>query len=121
MSLRRFLLLTVTVQVYGTKGVPVEGTGEADGRTQELKGEVPTQFVLEGSRVVFSLTSPADSGEFRVRAAVGEHVLGSGTSQNPPTRGVRGWVKSSWGGAPPTQWTESFPRDEEEAWKEPPP
>ncbi len=112
----------VTLEVYpGTPGVPFQGTADVDGATQELKGTVPAKFVLEGYRVTFSMTTPADEGEFRVKASVGGMAVGSAGSLNPPKYGVRGWVKSNWGRSDPTGWVEPFPKDNSEKWLKPPP
>jgi hypothetical protein len=112
----------VTIDVYpGTPGVAFKGTAEVDGRPQELTGTVPKQFVLEGYRVTYSLTSTEDSGEFRVRAVLGDITLGSAGSEDPPRNGIRGWVKSGWGWSRPKHWIECFPRDGEAKWLTPPP
>jgi hypothetical protein len=144
MSRRRFLLLTLpvvllsaaaavaiwfarpkktalTVEVTGTPGLPIKGTCEVDGSPQDLTGAVPTEFVLEGYRVTYSLASTEDSGEFRVRALIGDRACGSAGSLSPPRYGVRGWVKSNWGGAEPTHWIEPFDKDEQPGWITPPP
>jgi hypothetical protein len=109
----------VTLDVYGTSGVPVQGKGEVDGRSQELTGTVPTKFVLEGSRVTFTLTSSADSGEFRVKGIYKDKTYGSAGSGDPPQKGVRGWVKNGWGGTT-TDWIEVFKRDADPGWLSPP-
>jgi hypothetical protein len=111
----------VTIEVSGRRGLAVVGTCEVDGDLQDLKGAVPARFVLEGSRVTYTLTSSAKSGEFRVRAAIDGRVYGSSGSGNPPRNGVRGWVKSDWGWSGPRHWIESFDRDEEPEWLDPPP
>jgi hypothetical protein len=111
----------VTLDVFGTAGIELKGTAEVDGISQDLAGTVPTQFVLEGYRVTYSLTTPADSGEFRVRYLIGGAAFGSSGSQSPPRNGVRGWVKSSWGGSSPSGWIESFDREAQPAWLSPPP
>jgi hypothetical protein len=112
----------VIVEVYpGTPGIAFKGTAEVDGVTQELVGTVPARFVLEGCRVTYSLTSAEDSGEFRVKAIIGDAALGSTGSGNPPRNGVRGWVKSNWGWSPPNHWIESFDKDGDKGWMAPPP
>jgi hypothetical protein len=111
----------VTVEVSGKTGLAVKGTGEVDGSTQELTGVAPTQFVLEGYRVTFSLTSPEDAGEFRAKASINGVVYGSMGSGSPPKNGVRGWVKSGWGWSSPDHWIEPFAKDGEPAWISPPP
>ena len=113
--------VAVTVEVSGTPGLTVKGTAEVDGNTQELTGTVPTKFVLEGSRMTFSLTTPADEGEFRVKTILGGKALAPGGSGSPPKNGVRGWVKSGWGWSPPEFWTEPFDKDAKPAWMTPPP
>src|SRR3982751_888517 len=100
----------VTLHVTGTPGLAVKLAGDEDGRPRDLAGTVPTQFVLEGYRVTYSLTSAEDAGEFRVKAAVDEIGLASATSGNPPKKGIRGWVKSGWPGSFPSHWLESFYR-----------
>jgi hypothetical protein len=112
---------TLTVEVTGTPGLTITGTCEVDGSSRELTGAVPTQFVLEGYRVTYSLVSTKDSGEFRVRALIGDQAYGSAGSASPPKYGVRGWVKSSWWGAPPANWIEPFDKDEQPGWITPPP
>src|SRR5262249_54954674 len=94
----------VVIEVTGTPGIAGEGAGEVDGTPQQLTGSVPAEFVLEGTRVTFSLASREDSGEIRVKSAIGGRALGSAGSGNPPTKGVRGWVKSRWGWSEPTHW-----------------
>lgn len=112
----------VTIEVYpGTAGLAFQGTADVDGVSQELTGTVPKKFVLEGYRVTYSLTSSEEAGEFRVKVLIGDRALGSSGSGNPPHNGVRGWVKSGWGGSPPTHWIESFARDGDTGWLSPPP
>jgi hypothetical protein len=113
--------LPVTVDVSGTRGLAIKGTAEVDGRPQELTGAVPAKFVLEGSRVSFLLSTTEDSGEMRVRGAIGDVAFGSNSSGNPPRRGVRGWVQSGWGWSPPTYWIESYDTDGDQKWMTPPP
>jgi hypothetical protein len=111
----------LTLEVSGTPGLAVKGTCEVDGSPRDLTGAVPTRFALEGYRVTYSLASTEDSGEFRVKAATGDIVLDASGSGNPPKNGVRGWVKSRWGGPPPSHWIESFDRDGQQGWLRPPP
>jgi hypothetical protein len=111
----------VTVEVSGTPGLAVQGTCDVDGNSRDLTGTVPTQFVLEGYRVTYSLTSAEDSGEFRVRTVIRDQAYGSSSSGSPPRNGVRGWVKSAWWGARPDHWIESFHREEQRGWFSPPP
>jgi len=112
----------LTVDVTGTTGLPLRGTADVDGVTRDLTGTVPVKFELEGTRVVFSLTTSADAGEFQVRGRIGGAAFNSATSQRPPKYGVRGWVKSSWGWSPPEGWVESFDKEGQPAWlKAPPP
>jgi hypothetical protein len=112
---------TVTLEVTGKTGTPFKGTAEVDGSTQELTGTVPAQFVLEGTRLTYSLASPEESGEIRVKALLGGVALGSAGSGDPPKNGVRGWVKSGWGWSAPEHWIESFDRDGDPKWLKPPP
>ncbi len=112
---------TVIIEVSGTPGLAVQGTSEVDGEPGELEGTVPAKFVLEGSRVTFSLTSTAGSGEFRVRAAIGDRAFGSLGSGRPPSRGIRGWVKTGWAWGSTSHWLEGFTREEDEGWDKPPP
>jgi hypothetical protein len=71
--------------------------------------------------VTYSLTSPADAGEFRVKAVFGGVALGSSGSGDPPTKGVRGWVKSNWGWEEPSHWIETFNKDNDQGWMSSPP
>jgi hypothetical protein len=111
----------LTLEVTAPAGFAVQGTSEVDGRSQELTGNGPTKFVLEGYRVTFSLTSPENSGEFRVKPIVDGKTVGPGGSGDPPKRGVRGWVKSGWSWESPSQWVEMFDKDEQKGWMNPPP
>jgi len=111
----------VTIEVSGTRGLPVNGTCEEDGKSRDLTGVVPTKFVLEGSRVTFSLGTTADAGEMRVKAAIGDKAYGSSGSSNPPKNGVRGWVKTGWVWSSPTHWIEPFTKDGPQDWLQPPP
>jgi hypothetical protein len=143
MSKRRFLLLALavvlltaggisawfawprktvlTVEVTGTRGLAIQGTCEVDGSPRDLTGSVPTQFVLEGYRVTYSLVAPKDSGQFRVRDVIRDRAFGAAGSGNPPRNGVRGWVKSGWWGTEPAHWIEAFARDGQPGWLKPPP
>jgi hypothetical protein len=112
---------TVTVEVSGTPGLTIQGTGEVDGNRQDLAGTVPTKIVLEGSRVTFSLASPEGAGGFMLKAAIDGTVYGSLGSGSPPKNGIRGWVKCGWGWSPPTHWIEAFDRDGQPGWMSPPP
>ncbi len=111
----------LTIEVTGTKGLAIQGTCDVDGSRRDLAGSVPTQFVLEGYRVTYSLVSTKDSGEFRVRDVIRDHALGSAGSGTPPKNGVRGWVQSGWWGATPAHWIEAFARDGQPAWLKAPP
>ena len=111
----------VIIDVSGRPGLAIKGTAEVDGSSQELTGLAPAQFVLEGYRVTYSMASVEDSGEVRVKAVIGDTAIGSATTGDPPTRGVRGWVKSVWGWFPPKHWIESFDRQGEQPWLVPPP
>jgi hypothetical protein len=112
----------VVVEVTGTRGLAIKGTCEVDGSSRDLSGTVPTQFVLEGYRMTYSLTTPEETGEFRVKASNGDRAYGSAGSLNPPKYGVRGWVvKSGWVDAPPVTWIEPFEKDGQEGWGKPPP
>jgi hypothetical protein len=111
----------VTVEVSGTRGLTIKGTCDVDGSSRDWTDAVPTQFVLKGYRVTYSLTSAEDAGEFRVTTAFRDQVYGSAGSLSPPKNGVRGWVKSAWWGATPDHWIESFHREEQPGWLRPPP
>jgi hypothetical protein len=113
--------LTVKFEVTGTPGLPFHGTAEVDGRTEELNGTVPAELVVEGRLVAYSFTSTAKSGGFQVRALLGDRAVGSAGSGNPPSRGIRGWVKSDWGWDLPRHSFENFSRDDDEGWLAPPP
>jgi hypothetical protein len=113
---------TLTIEVSGTKGLPIKGTFEVDGSPKELTGVVPTTFVQEGKRITFLLTTTAGAGEFRLRTTVNDNVyLAPSGSGSPPKNAVRGWVNSSWGWSPPTGWIEPFDKDGEHGWLKPPP
>jgi hypothetical protein len=111
----------VTIDVEGTPGMTIKGTCDVDGRSEDVTFTGSTKIVLEGYRVTYSLVSTEDSGQFRFWARSGERTYGQGGSLNPPKYGVRGWLKSSWWGAPPTSWSEVFNRDEPPPWLTPPP
>jgi hypothetical protein len=113
--------IAITLDVSGTPGLPIMGTADVDGSTQALTATVPAKFNLEGCRVAYSLTTAEDSGEFRVKAVIGDSAIGSSGSGNPPKNGVRGWIRSSWGTSPPTFWIENFSKDEDKGWLTPPP
>jgi hypothetical protein len=114
--------VAVTIEVTGTTGLPIKGTSEVDGTSQDLTGVVPTRFVLEGRKVTFSLTTPEDKGgEFRVKTTAGETLLAPSGSGNPPKNGVRGWVQTNWGWSSPAHWIEPFPKDGQQGWLKPPP
>ena len=111
----------LTVEVYGTDGLPLQGTAEVDGKTQDLTGIVPTELRFEGTRIVYTLTSPAAEGEFRVRPKVNGNAVAFSGSGSPPRNGVRSWVKSHWGSGPPDYWVEPFDKEKSPAWLTPPP
>ncbi len=111
----------LTIAVSCSPGMTIKGTCEVDGQPQDLTFTGSKDLVLEGYRVIYSLVSTEDSGEFQVRPRIGELTLMSGGSGDPPTRGLRGWVKSSWWGAPPVHWFEPFDRDKQPKWIKPPP
>jgi hypothetical protein len=111
----------VLIEVTGPAGMPIEGTCEVDGTSQELSDVVPATFAFTGNRVTYSLTTTQETGEFRVRTSIDDIALGSSTSQRPPKRGVRGWVRSSWWGERPRHWIESFDKRDDEGWMDPPP
>jgi hypothetical protein len=115
---RKFRL---TVEVSAPPKLSIKWTCEVDGQPQDLTFTGSKEFVLEGYRVIYSLVSTEDSGEFRVVPRIGEKALMSGGSGDPPKNGLRGWVKSSWWRAPPAHWFEPFHRDEPTKWLEPPP
>jgi len=110
----------LTLELTGTSGLPIQGTCEIDGTSQDLTGTVPKQFAFEGYRVTYSLTTNEDSGEFRVRYLVGGVAKGFSGSGNPPKHGVRGWVKSGWGWEEPSHWIEPFDKDGQPEWLSPP-
>jgi hypothetical protein len=111
----------LTVEVYGTDGLPLKGTAEVDGQTQDLTGTVPTELRFEGTRIIYTLTSPAEKGEFRVRPKVNGNAVAFSGSGDPPRNGVRSWVKSHWGSDPPDYWVEPFDKEKSPAWLTPPP
>jgi hypothetical protein len=113
--------LPVKLEVTGTPGLPFHGTAEVDGRSQELNGTVPAEFIVEGRLVVYSFTSTDESGGFQVRALLGNRAVGSAGSGTPPIRGIRGWVKSDWGWDLPRHSFENFSRDDDKGWLAPPP
>jgi hypothetical protein len=112
---------TVTVSVSGPSGMTIKGTCDVDGQPQEMTFTGPKDIVLEGYRVIYSFVSTDDSGEFQVRPRVGGITLMSGGSGDPPRKGIRGWVKSSWWGARPENWFEVFDRDKQPDWLNKPP
>jgi hypothetical protein len=112
---------TLTLDATGRAGISLKGTAEVDGRTEKLSGTVPAQFVLEGHRITYTLEEPEDKGEVRVRASVGGTAIGSTGTGQPPTRGIRGWVKSGWAGSELTYWIESYERKGNPPWRTPPP
>jgi hypothetical protein len=111
----------LTVRVYGTPDLPLQGTAEVDGQTQELKGTVPTEFHFEGTRIVYTLTTPAEEGQFRVNPTVGGKAYTFSGSGNPPKNGVRSWVKSRWGSDELDYWIEPFDLEKQPAWLKSPP
>ena len=113
--------VALTVRVYGTDGLPLQGTAEVDGKTQDLTGTVPTELRFEGTRIVYTLTSPAEAGEFRVNPIIGGKSYTFSGSGKPPKNGVRSWVKSHWGSGPPDYWVEPFDKEKAPAWLTPPP
>ena len=102
----------LTLDITGTEGIIVQGTIEVDGKTEEVSGTVPKQVVLEGYRLSYALMSADDTGEFRVRALLGERAQGSAGSLSPPRLAVHGWAKSRWGGAAPEVWIGSLEKSE---------
>jgi hypothetical protein len=121
---------TLTIEVSGTRGLPIKGTFEVDGTTQELNEVVPTKFVQTGKRITFLLTTTAHDGEFRLRTYINDKVrtsdkdsvpLAPSGSDNPPKNSVRGWVKAGSNWSPPTGWIEPFNRDTQPDWLTPPP
>src|SRR5262249_37091544 len=109
--------VTVTLEVTGTKGMAIEGTCDVDGVSHDLTGAVPAQFEFIGHRVIYSLLSKEDSGEFRLKTSADGAAIGSKTSLSPPTHGIRGWVKSNWAWADLGHWIEVFDRDSEDDWE----
>jgi hypothetical protein len=111
----------VTIAVSGAPDLTIKGMFEIDGTPQEETFTGPKEFEFEGYRVIYSFVSTDDSGEFQVRPRSGGRTLMSGGSGNPPKFGIRGWVKSNWWGAPPSDWYELFDRDKQTPWDKPPP
>lgn len=116
--------VALTVEVSASPGTTVKGRWESDGRPQDVTitgSPEAAKFVLEGRRLVYSLVSTDEEGEFRAWARRGEKTIGFGGSGTPPKNGIRGWVQSSWWGGPPEHWSEPFNRDQQEGWGKPPP
>jgi hypothetical protein len=114
--------VAVGIEVTGPQGMPLKGTVEVDGVTQELTGTVPAKFgPFEGKRVLFALTTTADSGEFRAFGSINGARYGGAPSTDPPKYGVRSWVKSDWGWSEPRYWIESFEKEGNPPWKLAPP
>jgi hypothetical protein len=114
--------VALTVRVYGTDGLPLKCTAEVDGKTQDLTGTVPTELHFEGTRIVYTLTSTAEEGEFRVNPIIGGRSFPFSGSGRPPKNGVRSWVISLWGSDTPDYWIEPFDKEKNPAWlKAPPP
>jgi hypothetical protein len=111
----------ITIEVTGTSGLAFQGTAEVDGISQELNGPVPAKFTLEARRLTYSFTSTDKSGVFQVKILLGDVAISSAGSNNPPIRGIRGWVISDWGWEPPRRSFENFSRDEDQGWLAPPP
>lgn len=115
--------VSVGIEVTGPAGMPLKGTVEVDGATQELTGTVPTKFgPFEGRRVLWALTTAAESGEFRAFGSMSGQRYGGAPAPDPQKYGVRSWVKSDWGWSEPRYWIESFEKEGNPAWlKAPPP
>ena len=114
--------VAVGIEVTGPQGMLLKGTVEVDGVTQELTGTVPAKFgPFEGKRVLWALTTTADSGEFRAFGSIDGKRYGGAPATDPRKYGVRSWVKSDWGWDQPRNWTESFDKEGEEKWKLAPP
>jgi hypothetical protein len=113
--------VTVIIDVTGTRGLPLKGTCEEDGKSRELTGVVPAKFEAHGTRILFSLTTDAQEGEFQVKAMSDDKAFEPARSDNPPKNGIHGWVVVGWGTSPPRHWVEPFPKDGEEKWMKPPP
>lgn len=111
----------VAIEVAGTPGLTIHATCDEDGRSKDVTVDGSGTIALEGYRLMYSLVSTADAGQFRVKALIPGRTLGSAGSLDPPTNGVRGWVQSSWWGAEPANWIEVFNRDEQPRWLSPPP
>jgi hypothetical protein len=114
--------VALTVRVYGTDGLPLKCTAEVDGKTLDLTGTVPIELHFEGARIVYTLTSSAEEGEFRVNPIIGGMSMTFSGSGSPPKNGVRSWVKSHWGSDTLDYWIEPFDKEAKPAWlKAPPP
>ena len=115
--------VAVGIEVTGPDGMPLKGTCDVDGVTQELTGTVPAKFgPFEGKRVLWALTTTAESGEFRAFGSMNGQRYGGAPATDPQKYGVRSWVKSDWGWSEPRYWIESFEKEGNPAWlKAPPP
>jgi hypothetical protein len=114
--------VAVGIEVTGPAGMPLKGTAEVDGVTQELTGTVPAKFgPFEGRRVLWALTTTAESGEFRAFGSMNGTRYGGAPAPDPQKYGVRSWVKSDWGWSEPRYWIESFEKEGEATWKLAPP
>jgi hypothetical protein len=113
--------VAVTLEVTGPKGLKLQGTADVDGRAQDLTGTIPARFVLEGSRITYSLANPDDAGEYRVHVSLDGVLVGAAPARPPTTTGVRGWVRCGWGSSPPSHWVESFEREGDPPWRLAPP
>jgi hypothetical protein len=113
--------VAVTLDVSAPAGFATKGTSEVDGQSQDLTGSGSTKFELEGRRIVFTFTSPENTGEFKVKTIVHGNTRAPGSSGDPPKRGVRGWVKSGWAWEAPSEWVEMFDKDQDTGWMKPPP
>lgn len=115
---------TITIDVTGKAGLPIQGTVSEDGRSRELTVTVPAKLELEGSRVTYTFVTPEESAvDFRVRTSIGGVALEFSGTGAPPRKGVgvRGWVKSGWASSAPEHWIENFEVDGDKGWMKPMP
>jgi hypothetical protein len=118
--------LEVNPHLQGGRGndpdaVPIKGTYDVDGKTGELTGQMGSKFTLEpGKRVIFTLYSPAENASFSARYSIDGQSKGfSGTAAGK--NGVRGWVKTHWGGKEPDHWIENYNSGAQDPWLSAPP
>jgi hypothetical protein len=108
---------TLVIEMTGDGEHPVRVTAEEDGKTRQLEGVTPARFELKGHRILYSVASPAESGDIRFKAIIGDSAIGSFGLGHPPNQVIQGWVQSAWAGSPPKYWQEF----KEDKWAKPPP